>query len=519
MKLQRWVKFENGKSLHRLTLRPKLGVIVRGGVLLTSLFLLFACARYPVNPKLEYFDAAIHGNPPAFVSPERSKELFLVLAFSGGGTRAAALAYGVLEALAKIDIPTPANALHSPTSTGAHALLDEIDVISSVSGGSFTAAYYGLHKDGIFKDFTDRFLTRNINRALLFRVLWPINWFRLASPRFGRSELAAEYYDKILFDGATFADFVAHNSPYIQIQATDIVDGFYFGFTPYQFGLICSDLAAFPVSRAVAASAAFPGAFTTIILRNYAGICGVKEEPWVTQALEQRDVTSRTFHTAAQVRSYLHPETKPFIYLLDGGIADNLGIRGSLERLHARGGLRETLEDLGLQQTRRMVVILVNAQAKKTYEWGFLGKIPGLGGVLGASSSVMINRYTYETVELLRRYFREWSTEDQQPGTSIAPIDFYIIEVGFNALHDEEERSYFQNIPTTLSLPEETVNELREVAARILYASEPFQKLVHDLGGQMPVSDTKPIADAEAPLIDPNSAELEKALTKATNQP
>jgi hypothetical protein len=131
----------------------------------------------------------------------------------------------------------------------------------------------------------------------------------------------------------------------------------------------------------------------------------------------------------------------------------------------------------------------------------------------------MINRYTYETVELLRRYFREWSTEDQTPGTSIAPIDFYIIEVGFDSLPDEEERHNFFNIPTTLSLPEETVNELREVAARILFASEPFQKLVHDLGGQMPVSNTKPIADAEAPLIDPNSAELEKALTKATKQP
>jgi len=518
MKMRRWVKFGNGKSLHRLRLRASLGAVVRGGVLLTSLCAVFACAHYPVNPKLEYFDAAIHGKPPTIVSPERSENLFLALAFSGGGTRAAALAYGVLEALAKINIPDPANPLQPPTSTGARSLLDEIDVISSVSGGSFTAAYYGLHKDRIFEEFMDRFLTRNINRSLLFRVFSPINWFRLASPRFGRSELAAEYYDQILFDGATFGDFAAHNSPFIQIQATDIVDGFYFGFTPYQFALICSDLAAFPVSRAVAASAAFPGAFTTIILRNHAGLCGVKEEPWVTQALEQRDVTSRTFHTATQVRAYLHPETKPFIYLIDGGIADNLGIRGPLEFVAARGGVRKTLEYLGLQQTRRMAVIVVNAQTKKTYEWGFLGKIPGLAGVLGASSSVMINRYTYETVELLRGYFREWSTEDQPPGTSIAPIDFYIIEVGFNALHDEEERHYFSNIPTTLSLPEETVNELREVAGRILYASEPFRKLVRDLGGQIPMIDSKPIGGAEGRVSSPQSAELRAAVNKATGQ-
>lgn len=488
---------EKAEIMYRKNSPTKNSTVICAGVNWPALFcagllvgvLLAGCAHYPVNPKLENFDEAIHVKPPTFVSSERSDELFLMLAFSGGGTRAAALAYGVLEALARIDIPGFAHSLTSSTSTGSPSLLDEVDVISSVSGGSFTAAYYGLHKDGIFEDFTERFLTRNINRALLFRVLSPINWFRLASPRFGRSELAAEYYDQILFDDATFADFAAHNGPFIQIQATDIVDGFYFGFTPYQFALICSDLAVLPVSRAVAASAAFPGAFTTIILRNYAGLCGVKEEPWVTQALEQRDVTSRTFHTATQVRAYLHPETKPFIYLIDGGIADNLGIRGPLEFVAARGGARKILEYLGLQQTRRVAVIVVNAQTKKTYEWGFLGKIPGLGGVVGASSSVMINRYTYETVELLRRYFREWSTEEQPPGTSIAPIDFYTIEVGFNALHDEEERHYFSNIPTTLSLPEETVNQLREVAGRILYASEPFQKLVRDLGSRMPVSE------------------------------
>jgi NTE family protein len=165
-----------------------------------------------------------------------------------------------------------------------------------------------------------------------------------------------------------------------------------------------------------------------------------------------------------------------------------------------------------------MALIVVNAQTKKTYEWGFLGKIPGLGGVIVASSSVMINRYNYETVELLRRYFREWSTEDQPPGTSITPIDFYIIEVGFNALHDEQERHYFSNIPTTLSLPEETVNELREVAARILYASEPFRKLVRDLGGRMPVVDSESIAGVEGRVSSSQSAELRAAVTKATGQ-
>jgi NTE family protein len=60
----------------------------------------------------------------------------LILAFSGGGTRAAAFAYGVLEELAA-----------TPVVLGGRPrrLLDEVDLISAVSGGSFTAAYYGLY--------------------------------------------------------------------------------------------------------------------------------------------------------------------------------------------------------------------------------------------------------------------------------------------------------------------------------------------------------------------------------------
>ena len=62
-------------------------------------------------------------------------DVSLILTFSGGGTRAASLSYGVLKELRKQN------------------LLEEIDVISSVSGGSFTSAYYGLYGEQIFEDF------------------------------------------------------------------------------------------------------------------------------------------------------------------------------------------------------------------------------------------------------------------------------------------------------------------------------------------------------------------------------
>ena len=89
---------------------------------------------------------------------------------SGGGTRAAAFAYGVLEGLR--DTPVVVRGR-------SERLLDEVDVISGVSGGSFPAAYYGLFGDRIFEEFEERFLERNVQRALILQALRPKNLLRL----------------------------------------------------------------------------------------------------------------------------------------------------------------------------------------------------------------------------------------------------------------------------------------------------------------------------------------------------
>src|SRR5512134_883203 len=84
--------------------------------------------------------------------------------------------------------------------------LDEVDVITAVSGGSFTALAYGLYGDKLFEDYEGRFLKRDVQGELISRVLNPLNWGALASTGWGRSEIAANLYDEILFKGATYAD-------------------------------------------------------------------------------------------------------------------------------------------------------------------------------------------------------------------------------------------------------------------------------------------------------------------------
>lgn len=221
---------------------------------LTSLLvpvLALGCTTYfPTNDPLDAIDRSEGYRARRRWAPERSNELLVIVAFSGGGTRAASFAYGVLEELAATPIQIEGRDV---------ALLDEVDHITGVSGGSFPAAYFGLHGRRIFDDFEDRFLRRDVQGDLITQLVWPWNWALLFSPYFERSDLIARHYDRILFDGATFGHMDEGGGPLIQINATDLATGAPFSFIQDQFDYLCSDLDGFPISRAVAASSAVPG--------------------------------------------------------------------------------------------------------------------------------------------------------------------------------------------------------------------------------------------------------------------
>jgi NTE family protein len=291
--------------------------------------LLAGCtAHYPINEPYSPVAPAGAGLSLLDAGEIRSDSLLVGLAFSGGGTRAAAFSYGVLEVMAETKIRWDGR---------ERRLLDEIDAISSVSGGSFTAAYYGLFGDRIFEDYADKFLYRDVQGTLTWSLFSPVSWGKLGSSNFDRSDLAAEYYDEILFEGKTFSDILARNGPRLDINATEIAIGAQFTFDPAQFALICSDYGSFPVSRAVTASSAVPILFSSVILRNYAGTCPFVLPPWAKAAEESADSTSRAYHLVKQMEKYSDREEMPYLHLYDGGLTDNLGVRPFLNRLTLSG--------------------------------------------------------------------------------------------------------------------------------------------------------------------------------------
>ncbi len=472
--------------------------LARPLLMLAALSTAAGCAHHPGNTPLTNHDPASGYRSQNLVREGSSDSLAVVVTFSGGGTRASAFAYGVLEELAATEIYWDGR---------YRWLSDEIDWISAVSGGSFTAAYYALYGERIFADFETRFLKKNVQRGLMLSLFNPINWFRLASPYFGRSDLAAEYYDRHLFDGATFADLMAAGGPEIAINATDVALRSRFVFNQQQFDWICSDVLQFGVARAIAASSAVPIVLSPVTLQNHAGTCDYQPPHHLVEARKTRDWSSRIYHQAQSMGSYLDGDKRPNLHLMDGGLSDNLGLRAVLEDVLFAGGPAAALELYGIADLRKLLVVVVNAQAAPDDSWDRRRRTPSIFAQITAASKVSLDRYSFETVQLLRSKLALWEEAVRQarcddaatrpptvPGTdsngACNSLDIYLVEVSFDAQAYAEEREFLQRVPTSFNLSEEEVDRVRASARAILRQSPQFQGILHDM--------EKEAADTEA---------------------
>ncbi len=420
------------------------------------------------DPNTGYREPIFQMTTEAKVQRGHLDQMWLELNMSGGGTRAAAFAYGVLEELAATEVMVEGQ---------PRRLVDEIDTISGVSGGSFTASYYALNGDRIFEDYEARFLKRNVEGGLFFRFLWPWNWVRLLSPYFSRSDLAIDYYDQYIFDGATFADLEKGNGPILRVNATDLSTGNAFRFSQGQFDFLCSDLSSFPVARAVGASAAVPMLFPPVTLRNYAGTCGFDQPAWLGRSLEKdRQLSVRRWRNARVLESYMDPESRPYILLVDGGISDNLAIRNPLE-LAADVSYWE-LPAEPFRDFRQIVSLVVNAQTESKRVWSLADPDPSVRALLASMTNAQIDVLSAETLDMVRTLHTLLKERTANAGY---PTQFYLIEVTFQTTEDEAERAYLNNLPTSLSLPDEDVDRLRKAARQLLRTNPEFQRLLQDL--------------------------------------
>lgn len=452
--------------------------------LIVLLLLITACAHYPVNPALK----DIRGNDAysldRFNAPDEADRTFVILTFSGGGTRAAALAYGVLEEMRKTRLPGTAK-----------TLLDEVDVISTVSGGSFTGAYYALFGKRIFDDYKEKFLYRNIQGELVSSLFNPVTLVRLASPHFSRIDLAAELYDRTIFEGGTFRLLADRGTrPFLIINATNLYTGSRFGFTGDQFSYIGSDILSYPVSRAVAASSAFPFLLSPITLVNQPYPDGYTIPEADRIALKDYEYNKGRYYGALNNTMYADKENHPYLHLMDGGLADNIGLR-AIQDLYVRGAIRKKMLEGNIE---RLFVIVVNAKTEPQETFDQKECPPGLGTVAMKTATISMDNYSFETVESIKKLFIERIQaqmnvegcqkkldEHCKDGYKLRPLaggsmKLYVADLSFDNLKDEAEKTFLKHLPTSFHLEKEQVDRLINAGSLLLREHPEFKLFIEE---------------------------------------
>lgn len=250
----------------------------------------------------------------------------LGLSLSGGGYRAAAFHLGTLIQLHKM------------------RLLEEVDVISTISGGSITGAYYCLHKDN-FPVFAESLYAKLKNNNVIRKVLLSPSFFQLAAftllllgpafyflftpyawlfpvllsvflfllirfqfTIFPVSKEVEKAYDDFFYEKRTLGSLPAH--PTLVIGSTNLQTARPFTFSKYWMqdssyqyrdNSIQFESKDFPLSRAVMASSCVPFAFTPVTI-------------------------GKKYYWDKEEYGRVHPQ------LVDGGVYDNQGIHKIMVR-------------------------------------------------------------------------------------------------------------------------------------------------------------------------------------------
>ena len=485
------------------------------------LLLLCACGTQPTDYPL----AAGNANPPQSPVEADPDRPLVLLAFSGGGSRAAALAAAVVRRLDELRYP-----IHG----GLRPLAADVAVVSSVSGGSVYAADLALNGPAHAAAFMQRVQTYDGIGWLTHKALNPATWIALQLESKTRVDVLQEMIEDLLQTTATMSALDQPGRPLTLFNATDMVSGQVFTFNRDTLDDLCMDYGRVPVSLAVTASAAFPIAFTPVLLRNDSYLPGgcpstrpgplawrlplevpggayANLETYRIDRYRQSLRNERVHEQGADgdIESYRWPL---YLRLVDGGVADNSGLTAMRHALLMPDAAANIGRMVAQGRLRRIVVIAVNARSdppnKLDHSTQYTNAIDiaeGISGALVDSASANSALVFQNFIKLL--------TDDRDrlvaEGQVEANFAVYPISIDFDQLPNataaqRDEQRKVKSIATSWTLQPGDVALLDKVAGVLLWRHPCFRALVTDIGLQGN-PEAPPVPDTRCPVKPPQA--------------
>jgi predicted acylesterase/phospholipase RssA len=422
-------------------------------------------------------DPALRGMWPDKV--DQDDTALMMVALSGGGSRAAAVGWKTLETLIRIPYTFTAGGRQVESN-----LAREIDLVAGISGGSFAAAAWCLW-GGDLAPFQKRFVERDIQGALARNLFSSKGVVAAFSRRYARINFAAELYDEEVYERKTFADLPAR--PILRIHSTDLALGRRFTFTPDTFARLGSNLGSYPIGYACAASSAFPILLTPLTLRNFGPPLDLSQD--VEYVLGKKNArTDLNADLRTKAWEYYNTKTNEYIHLADGGLVDNQGLQSILDEFETNGIINRRI-NYSVQPLKRLIIVNVNAGVSGENQSGRSPLPPSIASVVESSMvssmDVLSARRWMDIRDKCIEIFK--AAIDRGADTpSLSQLEEpYRIEVSFRNIVDPDLRRRAMALPTSFKLSPEQLALIDKVVPELLKEDPELQRLQASLESMM----------------------------------
>jgi NTE family protein len=415
----------------------------------------------PKPPAQPSDDPAARGMWPD--QPEQDDSALVMVAISGGGTRAAAVGWQALETMRAIKYRfTRADGKMVESN-----LADQIDLVAGISGGAFIATAWCLGNDEMAR-FRKRFVERDIQWALARDLLAGKGIIAAFSTPYARINVAAELYDREVFDGRTFAVLPAR--PVLRLHATNLALGQRFTFTRETFASLSSDLNAYPLGYACAASSAFPILLDPLTLRNYPPSLDLADDlTYVSDKQNAREDLNKALHV--KTRDYYNDKSNQYIHLADGGLVDNQGLQSILDEFETNGLINKRINYMA-SPLRRLIIVNINAGVAPPNNSGRSAAPPGLPSVVESTMVTSMDVLSARRwMDIKTRCQQLFSAKIDVSGTARSYAELqepYRIEVSFRNIADAATQRKAMELPTSFKLTSEQLEFIDKIVPELL---------------------------------------------------